>query len=96
MAAANPLLHTWSLAVEEQFYLLFPLLMVKTWRAETPVRSRAGWLAAIITGLFMISWGITHWFPSYAFYALECRAWELGIGCLTAIFADKIQLKRRV
>ncbi len=94
--AANPLLHTWSLAVEEQFYLLFPLLMVKTWRTETSVRSRAGWLAVIITGLFTISWGITHWFPSYAFYALESRAWELGIGCLTAILADKIQLERGV
>ncbi len=96
VVVGNPLLHTWSLAVEEQFYLAFPLLMVKTWRPAASVRSRLGWMAAIVTALFVLSWVISIWRPSYAFYALESRAWELGIGCFTAILADKIDLGRRM
>lgn len=91
-AESNPLLHTWSLAVEEQFYLLFPLLLVLTWRKAASWRSRSLVLASVIAGLLMISAIITQLRPGYAFYALESRAWELGIGCLAAFLAEQRQL----
>ena len=91
-AESNPLLHTWSLAVEEQFYLLFPLLFVLTWQKLASWRTRTLGLAAVLGGLFLLSSLMTYLRPGYAFYALESRAWELGIGCLAAFIAEQRQL----
>lgn len=82
---SNPLLHTWSLAVEEQFYLFWPLLILLTLRWWGSLRG----LVAVLLGLTIISlctevvsatYGST-----FAFYELPARAWEFGIGGLAAL-----------
>jgi peptidoglycan/LPS O-acetylase OafA/YrhL len=80
----KPLLHTWSLAVEEQFYLLFPLLMMLVAR-----RSRGAALA-LIAVLAAASLGLGLWLlrvhhPSMAFYLAPSRAWELALGAMLAL-----------
>ncbi len=84
--AENPLLHTWSLAVEEQYYLLFPLLILALW----PRGMRR--LALSLCGVGAISLGVAHLLrhdPSATFYLLPTRAWELVAGSLVAIRVDQ-------
>jgi peptidoglycan/LPS O-acetylase OafA/YrhL len=81
-SAAKPLLHTWSLAVEEQWYILWPLLIAG-------LGKRGRMLAAVALGVAIVSLGIGVWQTSVdmagAFYLLPARAWELGLGALLAI-----------
>lgn len=82
-AEAAPLLHTWSLAVEEQFYLLFPLLLglfltrLRRWLAPALFGALAGSLA-------LAEWGAVHQ-PVAAFYLGPTRAWELLCGSVLAL-----------
>ena len=81
-AELKPLLHTWSLAVEEQFYLFFPLLLVVF---RTHSRRKLFWGLMIIAGMsFAGSLYGTHFHPSATFFLLPTRAWELLAGCLLA------------
>lgn len=78
----NPLLHTWSLGLEEQFYILFPGLLILLHRYA---RSRIQqWLAAITLLSFLAAEATNAWAPGAAFFLLPARAWELGIGALLA------------
>lgn len=81
----QPLLHTWSLAVEEQFYLVLPLLLV-------PLLKRGKRAAVIATWLFIaasFAWSVhaTAHHPSAAFFLLPARIWELGLGLALALAA---------
>src|SRR5690606_35623400 len=74
-AETLPLLHTWSLGVEEQYYALFPLLMLAVYRRD---KTR---LSMWIWGLFALSlaasiYATWEW-PRTAFFQLPMRAWEL-------------------
>jgi len=82
-AAAKPLLHTWSLAIEEQFYILFPVLLMILWKFAR--RAPAILLSILAIVSFATSVWMTYNFPSAAFYLLPFRAWELLIGALCAI-----------
>ncbi|MGH1460470.1 MAG: acyltransferase family protein [Neptuniibacter sp.] len=79
----KPLLHTWSLAVEEQFYLLFPILLLLIWRFG------AGKTLFILVSLLLISLGGSEWgwrnSPSANFFLAPSRIWELFAGSVTAI-----------
>ncbi len=88
----NPMLHTWSLAVEEQFYLFWPLLIMlgmQFWRSKKA-------LLAVLSTLVLISLGTSVWFTAqggtFAFYELPARAWEFGIGGL-AVLLPRATLK---
>ncbi len=91
-AGDNPLVHTWSLGVEEQFYLLYPLLVliVARWRRQ--------WLVPAITIGTVFSFAFALWLrtqdPAAAFYLLPSRAWELGIGALTWFAAQHLAGRR--
>lgn len=82
-AESSPLLHTWSLAVEEQFYLLLPLVLL------AGQRGGVGRLRVVLGGLLIsslgLSWlGVTR-FPTATFYLLPTRAWELLLGSWLAV-----------
>lgn len=83
-AERDPMLHTWSLGVEEQYYLIFPLLMLLLWRLG---RSRLALVIGVITALSLllaeIGWRLA---PEANFYLLPSRAWQLGLGSLGAFF----------
>jgi peptidoglycan/LPS O-acetylase OafA/YrhL len=80
----KPLLHTWSLAVEEQFYIVFPLILFIVWRYV------AQYLLAVLTGIFVISLAYASWInqedANSAFYLITARAWQLMAGALLAHF----------
>eukprot|EP00998_Keelungia_sp_KM082_P001830 NODE_121_length_2601_cov_58.040420_g117_i0.p1 GENE.NODE_121_length_2601_cov_58.040420_g117_i0~~NODE_121_length_2601_cov_58.040420_g117_i0.p1 ORF type:complete len:636 (+),score=1.48 NODE_121_length_2601_cov_58.040420_g117_i0:367-2274(+) len=83
-AELKPLLHTWSLAVEEQYYFLFPLFMFFVWRLRLSIR--IGLLITIFCiSLVAAQWGATHK-PTAAFYLLPTRGWELLAGAFVAFW----------
>lgn len=75
---ANPLLHTWSLGVEEQFYIVFPLFLVAV-RRLFPDRLRTAVVVLFFASLAASAWVVVH-HPTTAFYMLYTRAWELLMG----------------
>ena len=83
-AELKPLLHTWSLAVEEQYYILFPVFLMLTWRLGIK------WILFILLIVFFTSLGIAQWAayysPSAAFFLLPTRGWELLIGVFAAFY----------
>jgi peptidoglycan/LPS O-acetylase OafA/YrhL len=83
-AEMKPLLHTWSLAVEEQYYILFPLFLILVWHY------RKRWIFGTIIVLGFISLLLAQWGaynkPSATFYLLPTRAWELMAGASAAFF----------
>jgi peptidoglycan/LPS O-acetylase OafA/YrhL len=81
-ADEKPLLHTWSLAVEEQYYLLFPLFLFLCWRLRRPWI--AGILAVILAASLALSDYASYAMPGADFYLTPTRAWELLAGSLTA------------
>lgn len=83
-AELMPLLHTWSLAVEEQFYILYPLILILIWRFRTRLLV---WPLVVIAGasLLLSQWGV-HEASEASFYLLPMRAWELLLGAFIAIY----------
>ena len=83
----KPFLHTWSLSVEEQFYILFPIIILITFRYFK------NYLIHILILGFLISLGLADWVsrnhPSFNFYVLPTRAWELLAGSVLAYFEIK-------
>lgn len=80
----KPLLHTWSLAVEEQYYILFPLFLMLTWRLGK------SWILRILIAVFVVSLVIGHWGaynkPDATFYLLPTRGWEILIGAFIVFY----------
>lgn len=91
---AQPYLHYWSLAVEEQFYLLFPVVISLAARWKVSRRKRVAGVALVA----LVSLGacvyLTGRNPTRAFYLLPTRAWELLAGCLLGLepFVDASRL----
>lgn len=89
-AALKPLLHTWSLSVEEQYYILLPLLLF-----VCPARLRLGLTALLTVGSLALCLWLQPRFPSGVFYLLPFRAWELGIGSAVALLVRGGRLPAR-
>ncbi len=84
----SPVLHFWSLAVEEQFYLVWPLVILLVLRTGSgDLRRRvARVMAAVVLVSFLLAVILTPSWPTTSFYLLHTRAWELGVGALLACF----------
>ncbi len=82
-----PLLHTWSLSVEEQFYLLFPIFLVITFRFGKRT------IVSMILLIAFLSLGIAEWGwrnePQANFYLTPTRVWELMIGALASFYLQR-------
>jgi peptidoglycan/LPS O-acetylase OafA/YrhL len=84
----SPLLHYWSLGVEEQFYLLWPLLLIGL-SAIMPRRLWAG-IAAVAVLSFTACLLLQQWWQPIAFFSLPTRAWELAAGGLVAVTLPRL------
>jgi peptidoglycan/LPS O-acetylase OafA/YrhL len=82
-AALKPLLHTWSLAVEEQFYIFFPLFLLAV-RRFFPARLRVSIIAVAILSFAASVLG-AYKYPSSTFYLAPTRAWELLLGTILSL-----------
>ncbi len=86
-AELKPLLHTWSLSVEEQYYLLFPLFLMVSWRLGMP------WILKLSSVAFVASLAVAHWGaqtePAATFFLLPTRCWELLMGAFSAFYLSK-------
>ena len=86
----NPLLHTWSLGVEEQYYVIFPFFLIFSWR-----HFRRN-IVILIMGIAIISLLLANWGlvsnPVVTFYILPTRAWEILLGALAAFSLSKSQI----
>jgi peptidoglycan/LPS O-acetylase OafA/YrhL len=84
--APSPLLHYWSLGVEEQFYLFWPALLLLASRMRLATIGRLALLIAGVCGTSLaLSIALTQVSAPLAFYLLPTRAWQLGLGALIAL-----------
>ncbi len=96
---ANPLLHTWSLSVEEQFYLIWPLLFVLAARSPAgAARTQRLWL--LMVSLFVVSFVSAIWLTAHnqpwAFFGSPTRAWEFAAGGMIAMWPVRRPFAPRV
>jgi peptidoglycan/LPS O-acetylase OafA/YrhL len=80
----KPLLHTWSLSVEGQYYILFPLFLLGMWGLGTR------WTVTTFAAIAMLSFALAHWGaynePAAAFFLLPTRVWEIAVGAFIAFY----------
>ena len=82
----SPIQHYWSLAVEEQFYMVWPALIAVVSMGARSVRARvAGAMAAIVVVSLSLSILLVDGHPAWTFFGLHTRAWELGLGSFLAV-----------
>ena len=84
----KPLIHTWSLAVEEQYYILFPLFLFLCWRIGKKF-TLISLTLLFFASLYLAEWGNVN-AQSATFYLLPARGFELLIGVFCAFYFDKI------
>ena len=104
----SPFQHYWSLGVEEQFYLVWPaLILVTAWmmrkvrlrsRIEATSSRRPYLTILVVTAIvsFALSVVMTEWLPPVAYFSLPTRAWELALGGVVALTAAQWRRLRRV
>lgn len=84
----KPLLHTWSLGVEEQYYAIIPIILIAIWKI------RKNHINHFLFFLFFSSLIFSIWshdkYPNLSFYSIISRAWEICIGAIAAIYSRKI------
>jgi peptidoglycan/LPS O-acetylase OafA/YrhL len=106
-AASIPLLHTWSLSVEEQFYLAFPALLLACWVVSRK-NKRLRTVTIALTVIFALSMALSLWFSYghgapliskaevFAFYSSPTRAWEFAAGATLATLSRHFNGKASV
>jgi peptidoglycan/LPS O-acetylase OafA/YrhL len=83
----RPLLHTWTLAIEEQFYVFFPVFVLAIYRFKDPALRRRlllGGIALVLCASFALNLSWSRSEPMAAFYLAPARAWELMLGVMLA------------
>ena len=98
----NPLLHTWTLAVEQQFYFVWPVLILLAiaWTGSVErdaIRRRVLWSTVIVGAVsFIASLWLSYTAPSWGFFSLATRVWEFAAGGVLALFlSDATRATRR-
>lgn len=91
-AATKPLLHTWSLSVEEQFYIFFPIYLRAI--ARLPTRRQIVMTACVGACSLVASVALLRAFPVQTFYFLPTRVWQLLLGALLAFWSGSIHIGR--
>ena len=88
----KPLLHTWSLGIEEQYYLLFPFFLMLVWRFG---KSRVFWMIVVMAAISLL---LSEWAwrnkANANFYLAPTRAWELFAGSIAAFIVKKQGVKK--
>jgi peptidoglycan/LPS O-acetylase OafA/YrhL len=84
-AAPSPLLQYWSLGVEEQFYLVWPALLILAWRIRPTQRSLAVATIFVLAASLAAALVLTDTSPQWAFYLLPARAWQFATGAVLAM-----------
>ena len=85
----KPLLHTWSLSVEEQFYIFFPLLFIFTARYSDRIKYTLYGAICLASLAWATRTAVTDSTP--AFYLMPYRAWELLMGCILAMSQQRLR-----
>ena len=83
-ADLKPLVHNWSLSVEEQYYLLYPAALLLTWRLG-PRRQALSFAALALASFALAQWQVQNGDADAAFFLLQSRVWELLLGGLAAV-----------
>ena len=91
-ATPSPFIHYWSLAVEEQFYLVWPIFVLILSRYGRTIVRNGIFITTLASFIFSIY--LTQAAPIWAFYSLPTRAWELGIGALILFLPNDLKKLR--
>src|SRR5690606_18811463 len=94
--APSPLLHFWSLAIEEQFYWLFPPLLLLVVRAT---RGRRAAIGGVLAAAALASWSLallTDFEPDRAYFGTDARAVEILLGAVLAVVLSHREVRRRL
>jgi len=97
---ATPLQHYWSLSLEEQFYILWPILLVGAVvlgrRAGRPRKAVVVAIVVVAAISFVASIGLTGVFPGAAYFVPVTRAWEFAVGAAVFLLTSRYGLHRRL
>ena len=89
------LLHTWSLAVEAQFYLLYPIFIALIWKFWKNLKAVTIGVLVLFAASFVLNLIMTDLKPTAAFYLLPTRGWELAAGALVFLLAKQYKLPQK-
>ena len=88
LSEEKPLLHTWSLAVEEQYYIFFPIFLILVWRYG---KNKVFWLIFLlcVSSFILSEWAWRNKATTANFFLMPSRMWEILIGSITAFIVQK-------